>query len=120
MKVLIVDDMARARQSIKALLATCPQVQEICEAADGREALELVAQWMPDAVVMDIQMAEMDGLQATGLIKAQWPGVKVILLSMYGAYEEQAHAVGADAFVNKGEPPTCLLDALARIAGDTC
>jgi DNA-binding NarL/FixJ family response regulator len=120
MKILVVDDMARTRQSIKALLATCPNVDEMCEAANGREAVDVVARWMPDAVVMDIQMVEMDGLEATQLIKAHWPQVKVIVLSMYGDYEAQARAVGADAFVNKGEPPACLLHALEKVAGYQC
>lgn len=117
MKVLIVDDMARARRSIQALLATCPNVTEMGEADNGLAALELVAYWQPDVVVMDIQMAEMNGLEATQMIKAQWPEVKVIVLSMYGDYEGQACAAGADAFVNKGDPPACLLNALERVAG---
>jgi DNA-binding NarL/FixJ family response regulator len=120
MKVLVVDDMARARQSIKALLATLPQVAAMCEAANGQEAVDLVSKWMPDAVVMDIQMAEMDGLEATRIIKARWPSVKVIVLSMYGDYEAQARTAGADAFVNKGEPPAQLLAALETVARSHC
>jgi DNA-binding NarL/FixJ family response regulator len=116
MKVLVVDDVARARQSIMALLATLPQVQATCEATNGREAIDLVGEWMPDAVVMDIQMAEMDGLEATQIIKDRWPAVKVIVLSMYGDYEAQARDAGADAFVNKGEPPAQLLAALETVA----
>lgn len=116
-KVLVVDDMARARQSIKALLATCVGIDEVREAANGREAVDVVAQWLPDAVVMDVQMVEMDGLEATRIIKAGWPQVKVIVLSMYSDYEVQARAAGADAFINKGEPPACLLNALEEIAG---
>jgi hypothetical protein len=46
--------------------------------------------------------------------------VKVIVLSMYGDYEAQARSAGADAFVNKGEPPVRLLDALEAVAGPTC
>ncbi len=118
MKVLIVDDMARSRRSIQALLATCPNVTGICEASNGNAALELVARWLPDVVVMDVQMAEMNGLEATQMIKSKWPATKVIVLSMYGDYEVQARAAGADAFVNKGDPPACLLHALECVAGN--
>jgi DNA-binding NarL/FixJ family response regulator len=120
MKVLVVDDVARARQSIKALLATLPQVEAMCEATNGRDAIDMMGTWLPDAVVMDIQMAEMDGLEATQIIKSRWPSVKVIVLSMYGDYEAQARTAGADDFVNKGEPPARLLAALETVAHYNC
>jgi DNA-binding NarL/FixJ family response regulator len=50
-------------------------------------------------------------------IKARWPHIKIIILSMYGDYEAQALEAGADAFVNKGEPPARLLQALDAVAG---
>ena len=71
----------------------------------------------PDAVLMDVCMAEMDGIEATQTIKARWPHIKVIVLSMNGDYEAQALEAGADAFVNKGEPPARLLQALDVVAG---
>lgn len=117
LRILIVDDLARARQSMKALLSTHPSVEALKEATNGREAIALVESWTPDAVLMDVRMAEMDGLQATRAIKARWPGMKIIVLSMYGDYEAQALEAGADAFVNKGEPPARLLQALDAVAG---
>jgi DNA-binding NarL/FixJ family response regulator len=117
MRILIVDDLARARKSMKALVGTHPQVGALKEATNGREAIALAESWAPDAILMDVCMAEMDGLQATRTIKARWPQIKVIVLSMYGDYEAQALAAGADAFVNKGEPPARLLQALDTVAG---
>jgi CheY-like chemotaxis protein len=117
LRILIVDDLARARQSMKALLSTYPLVEALREATNGQEAVTLAETWAPDAVLMDVCMAEMDGLQATRTIKARWPGIKVIILSMYGDYEAQALEAGADAFVSKGEPPARLLQALDRVAG---
>jgi len=108
-QILIVDDQPRARQSLKALLATWPQVKEIREAANGQEAVRLVEESRPDVVLMDARMPEMDGLEATRLIKARWPQVKVIVLSMYADYMTDTLAAGADAFVSKGEPPERLL-----------
>jgi CheY-like chemotaxis protein len=117
MRILIVDDLARARQSMKALVGTHPAVIALNEATSGREAIELVASWGPDAVLMDVCMGEMDGIEATKAIKARWPNIKVIVLSMNGDYEAQALEAGADAFVNKGEPPARLLQALDVVAG---
>jgi DNA-binding NarL/FixJ family response regulator len=115
MQILIVDDQPRARQSLKALLVTWSQVKEIREAANGQEAVHLVEESQPDVVLMDARMPEMDGLEATRLIKARWPQVKVIVLSMYADYMADALAAGADAFVSKGEPPERLLATLAAI-----
>lgn len=117
LRILIADDSARTRQSIRALVSTHPAVEGLSEAADGCEAVILAETWIPDAVLMDIRMPVMDGLQATRTIKARWPHIKVIVLSMYGDYEAQALAAGADAFVNKGEPPTRLLQALDSVIG---
>jgi DNA-binding NarL/FixJ family response regulator len=113
--VLIVDDQPRARKSLRALLSTWPVPQTVLEAASGQEAMQLVEQGQPDVVLMDICMPGMDGLQATRLIKARCPQVKVVVLTMYGEYEAEATAAGADAFVAKGEPADHLLVTLSAV-----
>ncbi len=115
-RVLIVDDQPRARQSLRVLLTTCPQVKEVREAALAREAMHLIQESPPNVVLMDVQMPEMDGLQATQLTKARWPQVKVIVLTMYAEYAAAAQAAGADAFICKGEPAEKLLATLAEVA----
>jgi len=115
-RVLVVDDQLRARQSLKTLLATCPQVKEVREAALAREAMRLIQESLPDVVLMDIQMPEINGLQATQLVKAQWPQVKVIVLTLYAEYAAEARAAGADAFMCKGEPVEKLLTTLITVA----
>jgi len=114
-RVLVVDDQPRARQSLKVLLTTCPQVKEVKEAPLAREAIYLIQESPPDVVLMDVQMPEMDGLQATRLIKAKWPQVKVIVLTMYTEYAAEAQAAGADAFICKGEPPERLFATLEDV-----
>jgi DNA-binding NarL/FixJ family response regulator len=105
---------------LKALLATCPQVEPAREAVDGRDALARVEECLPDVILMDARMPEMDGLQATRLIKTKWPQVKVIVLSMYAEYMDEALAAGADAFVSKGAPADKLLATLSALARGSC
>ena len=113
--VLIVDDQPRARKSLKALLSTWPRAVEIREAGNGREAVQMVNEFRPDVVLMDVLMPEVDGLQATAQIKTRWPQVKVVILSMYGEHRDEALAAGADAFVGKEEAPAKLLDVLSGV-----
>jgi DNA-binding NarL/FixJ family response regulator len=116
LQILIVDDQPRARQSLRALLSTWSPESEIQEAANGHEAVRLVEARQPHVVLMDIRLPEMDGTQATWLIKTCWPQVRVVVLTLYGEYEPQALAAGADAFIGKGEPPDQLLAALTSMA----
>lgn len=118
MQILIADDQPRARQSLKALLATWPTVDWVREACNGQEAVLSVAEATPDVVVMDARMPDMDGLQATRVIKQRWPQVMVVVWSMYPEYEAEARLAGADAFVAKGEPPLQLLARIAAVMAD--
>jgi DNA-binding NarL/FixJ family response regulator len=117
-RVLVADNQPRARQSMKALLGAWSEVEEVCEAASGREAVRLVEAFQPDVALIDVRMPEMDGLEATRLIKAKWPQVKVILLSMYVEYETAAVAAGADAFVAKDDLAKKLRTILEDVTRD--
>ena len=114
-RVLIVDDQMRARKSLKALLSTWSRVSEIHEASNGQEAVQLVKELRPDIALLDVCMPQIDGLKAAVQIKALWPEVKVILLSIYPEYRAEALAAGADAFVSKGDAPDELLDLLSAL-----
>ncbi len=118
-RILIVDDQRRTRQSLKALLATNFQSMEMQEAANGVEAIHYAEDWKPHIVLMDARMPELDGIEATRIIKTKTPEVRVIVLSMYAEYQAAALAAGADAFVSKGEPPEQLLAALTAAASSS-
>jgi DNA-binding NarL/FixJ family response regulator len=130
-QVLIADDNARSRSGLRALLGTArlnpsvargrgardetwPAVVVVGEAANGREAVGQVAKCRPDVVLMDIRMPVMNGLEATQRIKSHWPEVKVIALTMYGAYRAEALAAGVDAFLIKGYPVEELLGTMSH------
>jgi CheY-like chemotaxis protein len=114
-RVLVADDQARTRQSLRAWLTAELPPMEVLEAATGWEALEHVQRHLPDLVIMDARMDELDGIEATRIIKARHPQVKVVVLSLYSSYETEAWAAGADAFVTKDEQPERLLATLTRL-----
>jgi two-component system response regulator DesR len=114
LRILIADDQQRARHSLIAVLATRFQLADTCEAANGMEAVRCVEECKPDIVLMDVRMPEMDGIEATRIIKTESPHTQVIVLSMYLEYQEAALAAGADAFISKGDPPERLLEALTK------
>jgi DNA-binding NarL/FixJ family response regulator len=111
-RVLIADDSARAREGLRALFATWPEIMVVGEAADGQQAVQLVGECQPNVVLMDLHMPVLDGMQATQQIKQQWPTVTVIALTMYATEQTAALAAGVDAFGIKGSSPERLLSAL--------
>lgn len=111
-RVLIADDSTRAREGLRALLATCPEITVVGEATNGQDAVRQVGACQPDAVLMDLHMPVLDGVKATELIKREWPAVIVVILTAYAADWPAAGAAGADALLMKGEAPERLLAVL--------
>lgn len=121
LRVLLADDSTRTRNGLRALLSTIRSTtvanevqltfEIIGEASNGREAVDLVAKYLPDAVLLDAQMPDMNGLEATRIIKNSWPKVRVVILTIHSQFESEALMAGADKFLVKGCPTAELLDA---------
>lgn len=102
LRVLLVDDHALIRAGIASLLRAW-QFEVVGEAADGVTAVEAVRQLQPDIVFMDIRMPEMNGLEATRAIKAEWPAVRVVILTVSDDEGDLFEAVksGAEGYLLK-------------------
>lgn len=111
-RVLIADDSVRARQGLRALFATWPEISVAGEAADGQAAVHMIAECRPDVVLLDLHMPVLDGVQAARQIKHQWPDVTIVVLTVYAVEQSAAIEAGADAFVVKGSAPERLLRAI--------
>ena len=114
--VLIVDDTAVDRHLAGGLLARNPNI-EICYAENGVEALEVIEFRMPDLVVTDLQMPELDGLGLVTAIGKDYPNVPVILMTAHGSENVAAQALanGAASFVPKSELSNSLLETVMQI-----
>lgn len=116
-RVLVVDDHQMIRQGLSAMLLDEPDLELVGEACDGIEAIEQVGRLMPDVVLMDFSMPNMNGLEATRRITRRWPHVRVVGLSMYDELD-RAQAMldaGASAYLNKTVDADALLEAIRRI-----
>lgn len=119
-RVLLVDDHAILREGIRYLLSASGEVDVIGEAADGVEALEMVDRLLPDAVLMDIAMPRMNGIEATTELKRRHPNLPVLILSMYDSEEYVLPILkaGASGYVLKRAAAQELVSALkAVVAG---
>ena len=103
-QLLIVEDNLRTRRALKAFLTQQAGVRVNSEASNGQDAILSIGRHIPDVVLMDMYMPVMDGLEATRIIKAKWPQVKIVVLTMYSDYQPEALSAGADAFLLKGCP----------------
>lgn len=112
--VLIADDHTIVRSGVRLLLESESDIEVIGEALNGREALELAESLQPDIVLMDITMPVMDGLEATRKIKARFPNINILVLTMHRSdeYFFEMLKAGASGYVLKGAKTSELINAI--------
>ena len=120
--VLIVDDHAVVRQGLKSLLSLQEDIEVVGEAANGLEAEEQTSRLLPDVVLMDLIMPQVDGIEATRRIRALSPSTQVIVLTSFGEDEKVFSAIkaGALSYLLKNVSPGDLVNAVqAAHRGET-
>lgn len=111
-RILLADDHGIIRQGLRSLLEKQPDIEVVGEADDGRNALALVQELVPDIAIMDISMPNLNGVDATGRIVEQFPGVRVIALSIHSnrRFVSDMLKAGASGYILK----ECLFDELVQ------
>lgn len=117
-RVALVDDQAMVRAGFRMILETEADITVVGEAADGREAVDLVQRSAPDVVLMDVRMPQMDGIEATRLITSSSSPARVLILTTFDLddYVYSALRAGASGFMLKDAPAEQLVNAVRVIA----
>lgn len=119
-RVVVADDQALLRSSFRVLLETTPGIAVVGEASNGLEVVRLAAAELPDIVLMDVRMPEVDGIEATRQIcgSAGTADVRIIILTMFDldSYIFSALRAGASGFLLKDASPSELLQAIRVVA----
>jgi DNA-binding NarL/FixJ family response regulator len=117
MKVLVVDDDPLVSRSLTVLLSREPDLHVLGTAKDGERAVAFCERNRPDAVLMDIRMPGMDGIEATRRIKERWPGIRVLILTTFQDDESIRRALeaGADGYLLKSTPTSGMAQTLRAL-----
>jgi DNA-binding NarL/FixJ family response regulator len=118
LRVVIADDQASVREGLVLLLGGLPGIAVVGAAADGEQALDLVAEHQPDAILLDLHMPVLDGIGATRRLVAEHPGVAIVVLTTYvdDSSVLEALQAGARSYLTKDADRTDIAQALQAAA----
>jgi DNA-binding NarL/FixJ family response regulator len=118
LRILLADDHRMIREGIRVLIDSQPGMHVVGEAASGKEVLQKADALKPDVVVMDLSMPELNGLQATGILRTTHPAIKVVVLTAHEdeSYLSELCKAGASAYVLKRSPGEELVQAITIVA----
>ena len=117
-KLLIADDEQLEREAIRFIVdENFPGVFEVCEAANGREALEIAHSFIPDLIFLDIKMPGINGLQTATQIKGILPDCRIIIVTAYHYfnYAKEALSLGVTDYITKPAPVETVVSTVERV-----
>ena len=119
LRIVIADDQASVREGLVLLLGGLPGIDVVGAAADGEQALALVTEHQPDAILLDLHMPVLDGIETTRRLSAEHPGVAVVILTTYADDESVLEALraGARSYLTKDADRADIASALQAAAG---
>ncbi|HEY1642463.1 MAG TPA: response regulator transcription factor [Streptosporangiaceae bacterium] len=119
LRIVIADDQASVREGLVLLLDGLPDIEVVGAAADGEQALQLVAAHQPEAILLDLHMPVLDGIGTTRRLAAEHPGVAIVILTTYADDTSVLHALqaGARSYLTKDADRTDIARALHAAAG---
>ena len=117
-RVLLAEDQALVREGLRMMLAAEPDIEVVGEAADGKQALELVRRLVPDVALMDVRMPELNGIEATRRLAAAGSPVRVLVLTTFDLdeYVYEAMRAGASGFLLKDARREQLAAAIRAVS----
>ncbi len=119
-KILFADDHGIVRDGLRSLFKSDPQFAIVGEAANGREAIDLIAKQKPDVAVLDISMPDLNGIEATKIIKKDYPETKILILTIHEdeEYIQEMIIAGADGYVVKNAEKKEIFDGVRAVANN--
>ncbi len=120
-KILIADDNRAVRDGLKMLIRHLGDMEVIGEAENGQTAVEMAREALPDIILMDVDMPVMGGIEATRLIHAEMPGIRILALSMYSDERHSSDMLqaGARIYIRKDDDVDRLIAAIRAAAGSS-
>lgn len=117
-RIILADDHTIVRKGLRMILAAQPDMEVVGEASNGNEAVELVKSLEPDVVIMDVNMAELNGIEGARRISEATPKTKILALSMHrdAVYVREMLRAGAKGYLVKDIDDDALIDAVRAVA----